>query len=283
MKRAILVLCCAFATGQTASPTPETKPETRPSSSDEKSRPEFGLGIGAHGKQSGSLDILSDTRGVDFGPYLKRIVPMVRQNWYILIPKCAEMMKGNLAIELAILKSGQVADMRLEATSGVRTLDRAAWGSITNSNPFPPLPIEFTGPYLALRFRYSYNPDNKGDSDNPAKDCVDKIDLTEPHTKTKSGISVSISAPLLGDLDVPVGGQKQVAAMVTGAGAKENTVEWNITGLGCLGSVCGEVEKNTYHAPSAMPSSPYVTLTARAKADPTAKASVTFHIVQPNQ
>ena len=32
-------------------------------------------------------------------------------------------------------------------------------GSITRSNPFPPLPTEFRGPYLALRFRYYYNPD----------------------------------------------------------------------------------------------------------------------------
>ena len=28
------------------------------------------------------LDILSDTQGVDFGPYLQRIVQDVRQNWY---------------------------------------------------------------------------------------------------------------------------------------------------------------------------------------------------------
>jgi hypothetical protein len=38
-----------------------------------------------------------------------------------------------------------------------------------------------------------------------------------------------------------------------------------------------------YIAPSAVPSLPDVTLTASAKADPTAKASVTFHIVQPQQ
>ena len=52
-----------------------------------------------------------------------------------------------------------VADMRLVASSGDVALDRPAWGSITASNPFPPLPSEFTGPYLALRFRFYYNPD----------------------------------------------------------------------------------------------------------------------------
>jgi len=120
---------------------------------------DFGLGTGAHGRQLGALDILSDTQGVDFGPYLQRILQDVRENWYHLIPESAEMKKGKLAIEFAITKDGKVADMRLVAGSGDIALDRPAWGSITASDPFPPLPTEFTGPYLALRFRFYYNPD----------------------------------------------------------------------------------------------------------------------------
>lgn len=120
---------------------------------------DFGLGTGARGRQLGALDILSDTQGVDFGPYLQRILQDVRENWYHLIPESAEMKKGKLAIEFAITRDGKVADMRLIATSGDAALDRPAWGSITASNPFPPLPSEFTGPYLALRFRFYYNPD----------------------------------------------------------------------------------------------------------------------------
>lgn len=120
---------------------------------------DFGLGTGAHGRQLGALDILSDTQGVDFGPYLQRILQDVRENWYHLIPESVEMKKGKLAIEFAITRDGKVADMKLVATSGDVALDRPAWGSITASNPFPPLPRDFTGPYLALRFRFYYNPD----------------------------------------------------------------------------------------------------------------------------
>jgi len=120
---------------------------------------DFGLGTGARGRQLGALDILSDTQGVDFGPYLQRILQDVKENWYRIIPESAEMKKGKLAIEFAITKDGKVADMRLVATSGDTALDRAAWGGITASNPFPPLPSDFTGPYLALRFRFYYNPD----------------------------------------------------------------------------------------------------------------------------
>ncbi len=120
---------------------------------------DFGLGTGAHGRQVGNLETLSDTQGVDFGPYLQRVLQEVRENWYRAIPESAEMKKGKLQIEFAITKDGKVAEMRLTAGSGDVALDRAAWAGISASNPFPPLPTDFTGPYLALRFRFYYNPD----------------------------------------------------------------------------------------------------------------------------
>jgi len=119
---------------------------------------DFGLGTGAHGRQMGNLEVLSDTMGVDFGPYLQRILHDVRQNWYNAIPESAEMKHGNLIIEFAITKDGKVAGMKQVTTSGDIPLDRAAWAGITASDPFPPLPSEFGGEYLALRFRFFYNP-----------------------------------------------------------------------------------------------------------------------------
>ena len=119
---------------------------------------DFGLGRGAHGRQVGNLEILSDTMGVDFGPYLQRVLHDVRQNWYNAIPESAQMKHGNLIIEFAITKDGKVAGMKLVATSGDVPLDRAAWAGITGSDPFPALPSEFGGEYLALRFRFYYNP-----------------------------------------------------------------------------------------------------------------------------
>jgi hypothetical protein len=191
---------------------------------------------------------------VDFGPYLQLVLLPVRENWHRLIPDSVKSKRGKLAIEFAITRDGKVADMRLVATSGDIALDRPAWGSITASNPFPPLPSEFTGPFLALRFPFCYNPD----------------------TKAKSGIAVSISAPA--DLHVPIGGSEVVTATVTGT--KENAVEWRVSGEGCSDSECGKMADDLYVAPSVLPNPPFVTLTAVSKADPTASASVTVHIVQ---
>jgi len=124
---------------------------------------DYGLG---HGRQPtdvvGNMDVLSDTMGVDFGPYLARVLQDVKTNWYNLIPEVARppiMKRGKVSIEFAITKHGEVAGMRLVGPSGDVSLDRAAWGGITGSNPFPPLPNEYGGQYLALRFHFYYNPD----------------------------------------------------------------------------------------------------------------------------
>jgi len=124
---------------------------------------DYGLGQGKQGGEAiGPMDVLSDTMGVDFGPYLARVLHDVRENWYRIIPESARaplMKKGKVSIEFAILKNGQVAGLQIVGTSGDVALDRAAYGGITASRPFPPLPSEFGGQYLALRFHFYYNPD----------------------------------------------------------------------------------------------------------------------------
>jgi TonB family protein len=124
---------------------------------------DYGAGIGnARSRVHSDIDVVSDTMGVDFGPYLSRVLHDVRLNWYNLIPEVARaplMKKGKVSVEFAILKDGHVAGMRLISPSGDVSLDRAAMGGITGSNPFPPLPGEFRGQYLALRFHFFYNPD----------------------------------------------------------------------------------------------------------------------------
>ncbi len=134
-------------------------------------RVSFGGDYGVHHERNsdprGDLEILSDTMGVDFGPYLQRLKYQVQEHWYNLIPESAKaplMKKGKLAIEFAILKDGRYAGLRIVSTSGDDALDRPAYGSITGSAPFQPLPNEFKGQYLLLRFKFYYNPD-KNDLD----------------------------------------------------------------------------------------------------------------------
>ncbi len=129
----------------------------------------YGMGPGGSALKMGPMEILSDTQGVDFGPYLERVLQAVRMNWYNIIPEEARpplLKKGKVSIEFVIKKDGTVAGLRFTGggQSGDVALDRAAWGGITASVPFAPLPNEFHGPYIALRFHFYYNP-GKGDLD----------------------------------------------------------------------------------------------------------------------
>jgi TonB family protein len=113
------------------------------------------------GVQSG-VEVLSDTMGVDFGPYLRQVVQATQASWDLLIPEAARpplLKQGKVAIQFIITPDGSIKQMQLVLPSGDVSLDRAAWGGITGAGPFPPLPKQFKGPYLALRFYFLYNED----------------------------------------------------------------------------------------------------------------------------
>jgi len=113
-----------------------------------------------HQGEEGAVDVLSDTMGVDFGPYIQRIIWDTKRAWYPMIPEEARPplnKEGKVLIRFKILPDGTVTDMQLEGPSGDVALDRAAWGGITGASPYPPLPKAFKGPFLELRFYFLYN------------------------------------------------------------------------------------------------------------------------------
>ncbi len=113
-----------------------------------------------HQGMQGAVDILSDTMGVDFGPYIQRVIWDTKRAWYPIIPEEARSpinKQGKVLIRFRIMPDGSVETMQLESPSGDVALDRAAWAGITGASPFPPLPKAFKGPFLELRFYFLYN------------------------------------------------------------------------------------------------------------------------------
>ncbi len=109
---------------------------------------------------SGSrLELLSDPRGIDFRPYLTQILGSVRRNWFAVIPESARlgMSRGRVLIQFSVARNGSVPKLVIAGPSGAPPLDRAAVAGISASNPFPPLPTEFTGSNIRLQFTFLYN------------------------------------------------------------------------------------------------------------------------------
>jgi TonB family protein len=105
-------------------------------------------------------EILSDTQGVNFQPYLARIMREIYEQWIPLIPEEARpplRKQGVTQIRFTINPDGTIAAMHLDGSTHDDALNRAAWGSITGVGQFPPLPKEFHGPNLELRIHYLVN------------------------------------------------------------------------------------------------------------------------------
>jgi len=115
---------------------------------------------GGKGQVGAGIEILTDTQGVDFNDYLRRIYYIVKNNWYAVMPPSVSLGdQGVVSLQFRIMRDGGVPDgMPVQVFgSGKEPLDRAAYSSIRASNPFPPLPSQFTGPYIELRYTYYYN------------------------------------------------------------------------------------------------------------------------------
>ena len=114
----------------------------------------------AGGPLGAGVQVLSDTQGVDFSAYLRRLLGDTKRNWLPLIPQEAEppiLKRGITWVRFTILPGGEIGGMTLEGPSGDEALDRAAWGAITSEGQYPPLPKAFHGPNLTLRLGFYCN------------------------------------------------------------------------------------------------------------------------------
>ncbi|MGO9258866.1 MAG: TonB family protein [Bryobacteraceae bacterium] len=125
-----------------------------------------GLGLGMQqppmlGSPGSAVQLLTDTQGVDFRPYLIRVLNSVRQHWMAVLPESVTRMgrRGAVEIQFAIDRQGGVPKLVIVPgrSSGADALDRAAIAGISASVPFPPLPTDFRGDRIVLQFDFAYN------------------------------------------------------------------------------------------------------------------------------
>lgn len=119
-----------------------------------------GSARGGGGTAYGGIEMLTPDEGVDFNSYLQRVYVTVKRNWFSVMPGSVELgEKGIVYLTFRIYRDGSVPSDEpvIERNSGKEALDRAAYSSVRASNPFEPLPAQFKGPYIELRYRYYYN------------------------------------------------------------------------------------------------------------------------------
>ena len=96
-----------------------------------------------------------DTKGVEFGPWIRRFVAQVKRNW--LIPNAAMMMKGHVVITFNVHKNGYLTDLAVVQPSSIDAFNNAAYGALATSNPTVPLPPEYPADKAFFTVTFFYN------------------------------------------------------------------------------------------------------------------------------
>jgi TonB family protein len=103
-----------------------------------------------------------DTKGVEFGPWVRRFVAQVKRNWFI--PYAAMVMKGHVVLTFNVHRDGHITDLTVLQPSSVDAFNNAAYNALAASNPTQPLPPEYPSEsaFFTVTFYYNENPGGGG-------------------------------------------------------------------------------------------------------------------------
>jgi len=112
-------------------------------------------GLGAKGEGQFGEALQLDTKGVEFGPWVRRFLAQVRRNWFI--PSAAMSLRGHVAVSFNVHKDGTISDVTVTALSDIDEFNRSSLNAIAASNPSVPLPPEYPEDRVFITVTFYYN------------------------------------------------------------------------------------------------------------------------------
>jgi len=110
-------------------------------------------GGSSDGRDFGPLQF--DTKGVEFGPWVRRFIAQVKRNW--IVPYAAMSMKGHVVITFYVHKDGSLTDVNVIGPCPIEPFNNAAFGALSASNPTVPLPPEYPTEKAFFTVTFFYN------------------------------------------------------------------------------------------------------------------------------
>ena len=96
-----------------------------------------------------------DTKGVEFGPWIRRFVAQVRRNWFV--PMAAMSLRGRVVLTFNVHRNGALTDVQVVEPSAVDSFNTAAMNALIASNPTEPLPPEYPADKAFFTVTFYYN------------------------------------------------------------------------------------------------------------------------------
>ena len=99
-----------------------------------------------------------DTKGVEFGPWIRRFIAQIKRNWFV--PYAAMSLKGHVVLTFNVHKNGAISDLTVVGPSDVSAFNNAAYNALAASNPTQPLPPEYPSDtaFFTVTFYYNESP-----------------------------------------------------------------------------------------------------------------------------
>ncbi len=96
-----------------------------------------------------------DTKGVEFGPWIRRFIAQIKRNWFI--PYAAMSMKGHVVLQFNVHMDGSITEVAVVQPSSTDAFNNAAYNAIISSNPTQPLPPEYPSDKAFFTVTFFYN------------------------------------------------------------------------------------------------------------------------------
>jgi TonB family protein len=101
-----------------------------------------------------------DTKGVEFGPWIRAFVAQVKRNWFI--PDAAMAMRGHVVLQFNVHKDGRITGVAIVGPSAIDGFNNASANAILASNPTAPLPAEYPADKAFFTVTFYYNEEPSG-------------------------------------------------------------------------------------------------------------------------
>jgi TonB family protein len=119
-----------------------------------------GSGGGGGGTGSGTGGGAGEPFGVTAFPftyYLQFLSDKISSSWFTSLVDPGVSGQFQTQVYFKIYRNGQVADLKVEVSSGVPSFDLSALRAIQTASPFAPLPSEYDGQYLGIHLIFEHS------------------------------------------------------------------------------------------------------------------------------
>src|SRR5690242_7025800 len=96
-----------------------------------------------------------DTKGVEFGPWLRQFIAQIKRNWFV--PYAAMSLHGHVVLQFNVHKSGAITDLRVVQPSAIDAFTNSAFHALQLSNPTMPLPPEYPDEQALFTVTFYFN------------------------------------------------------------------------------------------------------------------------------